>query len=101
MPERTGMEDISKGGVVVIKPEDLRSMLREAAAGGAKDALANIGLSDEKAIHDFHEIRTLLDSFRTVKKSMLSALGSMLVKGLVVGVGILTAFKMGLLEWKG
>jgi len=95
------VKEIPGDGAVVLKPEDFKDMLREAAEEGATKALANIGLGDEKAVHDFHEIRSLLDSFRTVKKSMLSALGSMLVKGLVVAVGIATAFKMGLLKWTG
>ena len=45
-------------------------MLEAAAEKGAKKALANVGLSDEEAIHDVHELRDLLDGWREVKKAV-------------------------------
>lgn len=45
-------------------------MLEAAAEKGAKKALADVGLSDEEAIHDVHELRDLLDGWREVKKAV-------------------------------
>lgn len=45
-------------------------MLEAAAEKGAKKALADVGLSDEEAIHDVHELRDLLDGWREVKKAI-------------------------------
>lgn len=53
-----------------IKSEEFKLMLEAAAEKGAKKALADVGLSDEEAIHDVHELRDLLDGWREVKKAI-------------------------------
>ena len=53
-----------------IKSEEFKLMLEAAAEKGAKKALADVGLSDEEAIHDVHELRDLLDGWREVKKAV-------------------------------
>jgi hypothetical protein len=51
--------------------EDRLSMLLEAAAEkGAKEALRSIGLHDENAYGDMHEIRNLLESWRGTKRAI-------------------------------
>lgn len=49
---------------------ELELMLERAAKKGAAEALHDIGLHDENAIHDIHELRTLLDSWRSTKKTV-------------------------------
>ena len=49
---------------------ELELMLERAAKKGAAEALHDIGLQDENAIHDIHELRTLLDSWRSTKKTV-------------------------------
>jgi hypothetical protein len=53
-----------------INSEEFKLMLEAAAEKGAKKALADVGLSDEEAIHDVHELRDLLDGWREVKKAV-------------------------------
>ena len=53
-----------------IKSEEFKLILEAAAEKGAKKALANVGLSDEEAIHDVHELRDLLEGWREVKKAV-------------------------------
>ena len=53
-----------------IKSEEFKLILEAAAEKGAKKALADVGLSDEEAIHDVHELRDLLDGWREVKKAI-------------------------------
>jgi hypothetical protein len=74
---------------------ELELMLERAAKKGAAEALHDIGLQDENAIHDIHELRTLLDSWRSTKKTV----GSTITKFITVGIlGVLAGaawFKIG------
>jgi hypothetical protein len=74
---------------------ELELMLERAAKKGAAEALHDIGLQDENAIHDIHELRTLLDSWRSTKRTV----GSTITKFITVGIlGVLAGaawFKMG------
>jgi hypothetical protein len=49
--------------------ERLKVLLREASEEGARKALKRIGLEDEKAFHDMRELRSLIESWRLVKKT--------------------------------
>jgi len=53
-----------------LTPEELEDMLDRAARRGAKEALKSIGLSDDDASKDLHEMRTLLEAYRDTKKSI-------------------------------
>jgi hypothetical protein len=74
---------------------ELELMLERAAKKGAAEALHDIGLQDENAIHDIHELRTLLDSWRSTKRTV----GSTITKFITVGIlGVLAGaawFKIG------
>ena len=48
---------------------ELEAMLQRAAEAGAKKALRDVGLSDDAAVHDLREVRDLLDSWRSVKRT--------------------------------
>ena len=53
-----------------LTPEELEAMLDRAARRGAKEALKSIGLSDEDAHKDLHELRSMLEAYRDTKKSI-------------------------------
>ena len=48
---------------------ELEAMIQRAAEAGAKKALRDVGLSDDDAVHDLREVRDLLDSWRSVKRT--------------------------------
>ena len=53
-----------------LTPEELEDMLDRAARRGAREALKSLGLQDEDAHTDLHEMRTLLEAYRDTKKSI-------------------------------
>tara|TARA_B110000977_G_scaffold133505_1_gene170025 strand:+ start:231 stop:488 length:258 start_codon:yes stop_codon:yes gene_type:complete len=53
-----------------LTPDDLEAMLDRAARRGAKAALASIGLHDESAAKDIHEMRDLLDVWRDTRRGI-------------------------------
>mgnify|MGYP001174890265 CR=1 FL=1 len=62
--------------------QQLEILLERAAKKGAAEALKTIGLSDDDAVHDVHELRTMLDAWRSLKKSV----GRTLAQALTMGV---------------
>lgn len=76
------------------KSPELRALLEEAAEAGAKRALADVGLSDDHAIHDVHELRNLLDSWRETK----TAIGQTIIRVMTVTIlaGIAAAIGMNI-----
>jgi len=48
---------------------ELEAMIQRAAEAGAKKALRDVGLQDDDAVHDLREVRALLDSWRSVKRT--------------------------------
>jgi len=58
----------------------LEELLERAAHRGAVSALKSVGLQDDGAAGDVRDLRTLIDSWRSVKKSILHTM----VKALVV-----------------
>ncbi len=80
-----------------IPPLQLEAMLQRAAEAGADAALRKLGLHDDDATHDVAELRSLLDSWRDVRQTMLKTAAAILttfVLGLMA-VGTVTKF------WKG
>jgi len=55
-----------------LTPEELEAMLDRAARRGAREALKSLGLQDDDAHKDLHEMRTLLEAYRDTKKSIWS-----------------------------
>jgi len=70
--------------------DDLEDVIKRAALAGAKEALQNVGLHDDEAIHDLKELRGLLDSWREVRRSVahtvIKVLTVALLGALVTGV---------------
>ena len=68
---------------------EMEAMIERAAEAGARTALREVGLSDEDANHDVTELRNLLDSFRsakrTVGKTIVQALTTLFLAALMAG----------------
>jgi len=55
-----------------LTPDELEAMLDRAARRGAKEALKALGLQDDDAQKDLHEMRSLLEAYRDTKRSIWS-----------------------------
>lgn len=60
---------MDKKELEIYKDPKFMIMLRIASEEGAKSALRKVGLSDEEAGKDIHDLRSLIDGYRTVKKT--------------------------------
>lgn len=56
---------------IVLSQTELQAMVDSAAKKGAKEALESVGLHDETAGGDIRDLRSLVDGWRTVKKTAL------------------------------
>ena len=58
------------------EPDELRLqvLLNRAAEKGAKEALRQIGLSDEDAGQDIHDLRTLINDWRSCKRTVFQTM---------------------------
>ena len=69
--------------------EEMASLIEQSAELGAKKALRNIGLSDDDALSDVSELRGLLDSWRsakrTVGRTIVQALTTLFLAALMAG----------------
>jgi len=74
--------------------EKLEKIINRAAEQGAKQALKDIGLSDEEAYDDVKELRGLLDAWRATKSTVGQTMARMLT------TSILTALAVGIwMSW--
>ena len=71
------------------------AMLERAATAGSKKALEGVGLHDENAVMDVRELRGVLDSWRTVKKTVLVTITRAATVGLLSLLAIGTWFYFG------
>lgn len=74
----------------------LRAIVEEASALGAQRALALVGL-DAGAGADVAQLRQLIEGWRDVKKSAVSAVVSWVVRTVVAALLLGIAFKLGLI----
>lgn len=58
------------------EPDEIRLqiLLNRAAEQGAKEALRKIGLSDEDAGQDIHDLRTLINDWRSCKRTVFQTM---------------------------
>ena len=67
----------------------MANLIEQSAELGAKKALRNIGLSDDDALSDVSELRGLLDSWRsakrTVGRTIVQALTTLFLAALMAG----------------
>ena len=57
---------------IKLTPEEIETMVDNAARRGAKEALRSIGLLDDDAARDIIEMRSLLEAWRDTRKSVWS-----------------------------
>ena len=74
---------------------ELEAMLDRAAKKGATEALHEIGLHDENAIHDIHELRGLLDSWRSTKRTVGSTITRFATMAILGALAASAWFKFG------
>jgi hypothetical protein len=74
---------------------ELEAMLDRAAKKGATEALHEIGLHDENAIHDIHELRGLLDSWRSTKRTVGSTITRFATMAILGALAASAWFKLG------
>ena len=69
--------------------EEMAKLVEQSAELGARKALRDIGLSDDDALSDVSELRGLLDSWRsakrTVGRTVLQAITTLVLGGLMAG----------------
>ena len=69
--------------------KEMALMIERAAEAGAKKALRDVGLSDDDANIDVKELRNLLDSYRsakrTVGKTIVQAFTTLFLAALLAG----------------
>ena len=68
---------------------EIKLIVEEAAELGERRALRNIGLSDDDALGDVSELRGLLESWRTAKrtvgKTIIQGITTLILGGLIAG----------------
>jgi hypothetical protein len=75
-----------QNGMVVMPQEEFEQLLEQAAARGAKRALADVGLEGEDAAHDIRELRDLLDAFNTAKRTAWQTVIKIITTGFVLAL---------------
>ena len=68
-----------------IDSAELEKMLEKASCRGAEMELANVGLTDDQAIHDIRDLRDLLDTVKDIKRSMIKTIAC-LITAAVLGL---------------
>lgn len=76
----------------------LRALCAEAGEAGAAAALERLGLADERAREDLHELRQLLGAWRDARSSAWKAVVDWAVRGALAVVLIGIAYRFGLSE---
>jgi hypothetical protein len=84
----------TRGGNI-LDPVILNRMLDDAAERGAKRALERVGLHDENAGRDIHDLRNLIDSWRSTKRSVSKVVIQYATAGLLGFLAALFWFKYG------
>ena len=68
--------------------QELELLVHKAAQEGAKEALKEVGLSDEEAYDDVKELRSLLDSWRATKTTVGQTIARMVTTALLTALAV-------------
>ena len=74
--------------VLIMTEQELESLIDKAAQQGAKQALKEVGLSDEEAYDDVKELRSLLDSWRATKTTVGQTIARMVTTALLTALAV-------------
>ena len=80
---------------VVLTRDELNILVKEAAREGARQALAEVGLHDDTAPNDVRELRNLIDSWRSAKKTIGSTVLKMATSAILIFIVAAVAMKLG------
>lgn len=75
-----------QNGMVIMPQDEFEQLLEQAAARGAKRALADVGLEGDDAAHDIRELRDLLDAFNTAKHTAWQTVIKIITTGFVLAL---------------
>lgn len=75
-----------KDGITTLTDAQLEAMLDRAAKRGAREALKEVGLGDETAGADVHEVRALLVAWRAIKQAIWTQVIKMAVTLVLVAM---------------
>ena len=76
----------------------LRALVEESSEAGARRALAQLGLDDERARRDMDELCELLSAWRDAKRSAVKAMVAWVVSVMLAMLIAGMALKMGFVE---
>jgi len=76
--------------------DELKALLKQAAKEGARQALSEVGLDGEDAQEDIKELRNLIDSWRSAKKTMGQTALKLITTSVLVFIAVAVAMKLGL-----
>lgn len=76
---------------ITISESRLQELLEAAVETGTKRALERLGLHDDEAATDVHEMRSLLEAWRDVRRTAWQTLVQSCVKGLLAVIVLGTA----------
>ena len=68
--------------------QELELLIHKAAQEGAKEALKEVGLSDEEAYDEVKELRSLLDSWRATKTTVGQTIARMVTTALLTALAV-------------
>ena len=71
-----------------MEQSEIEVIIQAAAQRGAKQALKDIGLSDQEAYDDVRELRGLLDSWRATKQTIGHTIARMLTTAIVTALAV-------------
>tara|TARA_R100000315_G_C5235348_1_gene147075 strand:- start:962 stop:1210 length:249 start_codon:yes stop_codon:yes gene_type:complete len=74
--------------VLIMTEQELELLIHKAAQEGAKEALKEVGLSDEEAYDDVKELRSLLDSWRATKTTVGQTIARMVTTALLTALAV-------------
>lgn len=75
-----------QNGMVIMPQDEFEQLLEQAAARGAKRALADVGLEGDDAAYDIRELRDLLDAFNTAKHTAWQTVIKIITTGFVLAL---------------
>ena len=75
--------------------QEIELLIDRAAREGAKQALRNIGLSDEEAYDDVKELRSLLETWRDTKRTVGQTIARLFTTALLAALATGVWFNWG------
>ena len=80
-----------------LRPEDLDDLLTRAAERGAVRALASLGLENGHAADDIRDLRSLIDAWRSARRTALQTVVKVVTTGLLFALLLGIAIKLRVL----